>query len=585
MRMSKRISLVFVAICILLLGGCSYFGNNYYPVHSAANDEASESLNNWTVENSVLNGAPLIEDKRVYTQDDPTEITTFYITLYPTVDDEGNTITFKDFDLHTARNHDYNPTLNVLIQEGDANGLKVDGLGYLDNVANAVMRVRGNSSRGAAIKSYKVIFFDSTGEWKSQTSLNLNKHYGDSTKIAQKFSMDMIARLDNIASLRTEFVHLYIKDLSSDNPDAQFVDYGLYTNTEQPNKTYLKSRGLDENGTLYKAMAFDFRENPDKLKNVDDPAYDENAFETVLGIREGGKDHSALLRMLKDINDYNQDFDTVFNKYFNKDNYLTWMAVNFLLGNEDTISHNFMLYNPSNSLTWYFLPWDYDGTFRFGTERSAYFAPDCLYGVPHYWSIVLHKRFLQDKDNVDALVQKIEEVHRVLNSTATQELVDKYKTVLRQFMAKEPDISATELSPNEIEPYIDGFDDFIEENYQKVVASIQFPMPVYISDPERLPNGKVRFAWEASYDLQGDLLSYDFTVAKDPEMKEVVHSTTDYIGTEVTIENLPAGTYYVKLLIKDGQGHVQFGADNYQLMENGVKLIESYWGVRQAVIN
>ena len=576
MRLSKRISLIFVTICILFLGGCSFFDGTDYPVDSNAQDAAADSLNNWTIETSLLNGAPLVEEKSVYAQDDPAEVTSFYLTLYPTVDDNGNTVTFEDFKLSSARDQSYNPTLNILIQEGDENGLKTDGLGYLDSAANATMRIRGNSSRGASVKSYKIVLYDSTGEWKNLTNLNINKHYYDPTKASQKFSMDMIAKLDNIASLRTQFVHLYIKDLTSDDPNAGFVDYGLYTNTEQPNKSYLRSHGLDENGTLYKVIDFGFREDP-ALKNVDDEGYDEDAFEAILRIREG-KDHSNMLQMLKDVNDFNQDFNTVFNKYFNKDNYLTWMAVNFLLGNEDTTSHNFMLYNPSNSLTWYFLPWDYDGTFRFGTEESHLAVPDSLYGVPHYWGVILHRRFLQDQKNVDLLVQKIEEVHQVMNKSAAQELVDQYKLVLRQFLTRNPDLSYSKLEPNEIEPYLDQYSDYIENNYQRVIASIQYPMPIFTIEPERLPNGKVRFAWEASYDLQGDLLTYDFTLAKDPGMQNIVYSEMGYIGTELTVENLPAGTYYQKLMINDDKGNQQYCAESF-------RSDQMYFGVRQVVLN
>ena len=36
--------------------------------------------------------------------------------------------------------------------------------------------------------------------------------------------------------LRTQFVHLYVKDLT-DSDTGAFVDYGLYTQVEQLNKT------------------------------------------------------------------------------------------------------------------------------------------------------------------------------------------------------------------------------------------------------------------------------------------------------------------------------------------------------------
>jgi hypothetical protein len=586
MTLKKKLvcAAIALAFSVSLLSGCSLFEGTLYPVQSAASEEATDSMNDWTLEGSVLNGAPLEENKSVYEDDDPARITTFYVTVYPTVDDEGDTLTLADFDQQVARVHTYNPTLNCLVQEGDENGLVQDGLGYKDTAANATIRVRGNSSRGAELKSYKIDLYNSTIEWENQSSLNLNKHYGDPSKVAQKFSMDLMAELSDMASLRTRFVRLYIKDLSAENPTGEFVDYGLYTQTEQPNKTYMRSHGLDENGTIYKAEMFNFAENPDYLKNVDDPDYNQEAFETILDIREGGKDHSKLLQMLRDINDYNQDFDAVFDKYFNKDNYLTWMAVNFLLGNEDTTMHNFMLYSPENSLTWYFLPWDYDGTFRYGAERSAYYAPDSLYGVPHYWPIVLHRRFLQNPDNVELLVQKIEEIHSIFTSPENRELLEKYKTVLRQFMDKEPDISHSELPPNEIEPYIDGFMDFMEDNYQKVLASIQYPMPSYIDEPKRLSNGDVQFGWEASYDLQNDLITYDFTLARDPGMTDVVYSQNGYIGTQLSVENLPAGTYYCKLIIRDDKGHQQYGADNYQLLENGTKLLASYWGEKEVVV-
>lgn len=580
----KRVCAVLAALLsVSMLGGCALLEQTDYPTQSAAAEEATASMESWTLEDSVLNGAPLAEDKRIYNGDDPTEITTFYVTIYPTLDDSGNTLTFADFNLHLARDHSYNPTLNCLIQEGDENGLKEGGLGYQDNAANATIRVRGNSSRGADVKSYKIKLYDSTSQWEHQSNLNINKHYFDPSKVAQKFSMDLMARLDHIASMRTRFVRLYIKDMSAESPTGEFVNYGLYTQTEQPNKTYLRNRGLSENGTMYKAAMFNFDQNSEALKNIDDPAYDEAVFETILSIREG-KDHAKLVGMLEDINDYNQDFEGVFNTYFNKDNYLTWMAVNFLLGNEDTTMHNFILYSPENSLTWYLLPWDYDGTFRHGEERSDFNVPDSLYGVPRYWPIVLHRRFLQNPSNVDLLVQRIHEIHAIFTDDESRALLEDYKTVLRQFMTQQPDLSYSRIPPNEIESYIDGFMDFIDNNYERTIASIQYPMPSYMSEPKRLPSGNVQIGWEASYDLQNDLITYDFTLARDPDMTDVVYSVEDYIGTRVEAEDVPAGVYYCKLIIKDDKGNWQYGADYYQLLADGDRLVASYWGVRQVEV-
>ena len=55
----------------------------------------------------------------------------------------------------------------------------------------------------------------------------------------------------------------------------------------------------------------------------------------------------------------------LFAKYFDKSNYLTWMATSILMGNRDTVNQNFALYQPNGSDKFYFLPWDYDGSFGF----------------------------------------------------------------------------------------------------------------------------------------------------------------------------------------------------------------------------
>ena len=64
---------------------------------------------------------------------------------------------------------------------------------------------------------------------------------------------------------------------------------------------------------------------------MDDPLYNKEAFETVLSIREG-KEHSKLIKMLKDINDENKEFNQLFHSYFHEENDLTWLSINILWG-------------------------------------------------------------------------------------------------------------------------------------------------------------------------------------------------------------------------------------------------------------
>lgn len=99
------------------------------------------------------------------------------------------------------------------------------------------------------------------------------------------------------------------------------MDYGLYTQVEQPNKRFLRNHGLDEYGQLYKASMFEFFRYPDALKLADDPKYDLSAFEEVLEVK-GNDDHQKLLTMLDDLNNYSLPTEEVFAKYFDEENYL-----------------------------------------------------------------------------------------------------------------------------------------------------------------------------------------------------------------------------------------------------------------------
>ena len=73
-------------------------------------------------------------------------------------------------------------------------------------------------------------------------------------------------------------------------------------------------------------------------------------------------DAGALARVLDEMGvEYKILSDTladVFAKYFDEENYFTWLAFQMLTGNTDTTSQNFLLYSPQNSQKWYFISWD-----------------------------------------------------------------------------------------------------------------------------------------------------------------------------------------------------------------------------------
>lgn len=61
---------------------------------------------------------------------------------------------------------------------------------------------------------------------------------GEGLRFRNKMAYDLIRGIDQMMGLRTQFVHLYVKDETSGS--NSFDDYGLYTQVEQLNKARSK---------------------------------------------------------------------------------------------------------------------------------------------------------------------------------------------------------------------------------------------------------------------------------------------------------------------------------------------------------
>lgn len=564
-KINEKVVLWLVTVAAAVLFGALY-ADSLILIEEPGEAAGGSTLENWEIADSDLNGAGLHEDKGIYEQD--SNLYDVYISVFPTKDESGQMLDLSAFALHTARDHSYNPVLNCNIQILEE-GRKPDPLLDLDH-KNATIRVRGNSSRGAAYKSYKVKLEEEAGTFFGQKNLNINKHSSDVSKIATKLQTDLLSQIDDIAGYRTYFMRLWIRDASLPEQEQEFVYYGLYTETEQPNKTYLETRGLGSNAVLYKASDFSFAMS-DVLVNVDDPAYSEEAFETVLAIREGS-DHGKLLEMLAAVNDTTADFGEIFRTYFDEDNYLTWLAFNILMGNEDITNHNYILYNPDNSLTWYFIPWDFDGALRFGEHRSTFSQPDSLRGIQTLNVGILHRRYLRLEGSIDKLDARMREL---LDQEITRErvaaLIDSYKPVLEKTMPLYPDVDRLDMEPDELIPYLDGIYSGILDNYEAFRKAAAYPAPMFVAAPERLADGSVRFAWDASYSYQGRPITYNLSLYEDAGMQNLLFEQTKITQTDYILKKpLGEGTYYLKVTAVDDLGREQLSLEHVQNTERFV---------------
>ncbi|MED3575703.1 CotH kinase family protein [Cytobacillus praedii] len=515
------------------------------------------------------------EDARLYEFDKKDSVVTFYITI----GNENEASFYELNNWYSIHNSDTtSPKLDIMIQEGTEKGIKEGLFGFDETEMNASIQLRGKSTRVAAQKSFKIKFFDSAGLWRGQKTLNLNKHPYDASRVRNKLSFDYFTKIPGLTSMRTQFVHLYVKDLTNKDSKGTFVDYGLYTQIEQANERFLAAHGLDSNGNLYKATNFEFFRYPDQLKLETDSAFNKEEFEKILE-NKGSNDNRKLLSMLDDVNNYSLNINEVVEKHFDKENYLTWVATNILMGNSDVTTQNFYLYCPSNSEKWYFLPWDYDGAWRSSpTEEQHSDLADWQDGLSNYWGSVLHKRFFKDSKNVEALSKKIEELTSIINPENTKKLLDEYYPTVSQFVKKSPDKDFLDV---EIAEYDDVYYGIVNEsliNKEIYYNNLEKPMPFFLDDRE-IENRHHAFTWDPSYDIQGDDLFYTLQISTDPSFTHIIHEQKDMIETEFTYQ-LPKGTYYWRVIAKDSKGNVQTAFDLYE-DEDGTK----YFGVKKIIIN
>lgn len=525
-------------------------------------------LNNSVVKMSTdVDGVPLQDNPDIYQYDDPGSVVTMYVVVRRGNDLENTNHSWAEVNNATKfffenMEHVLVPQAEVILQIGDENGPLPGELGYGELVTNATIQIRGSGTSMRPQKSYKIEMFDGAGRWREQKTIALNKHISDPTRARNKLSFDLLKAIPNTTSLRTQFVHLYVKDETSDPPAQAYVDYGLFTQVEQPNQRFLRNHYLDRYGQLYKTIMFEFFRYPDQLRAADDPLYDPIAFETVLEIK-GNQDHTKLIQMLDDVNNWAIPIEDTFEKYFNAENYFTWMAFNILVGNVDTNAQNFYLYSPQNSQTWYFMPWDYDGAFFRQAEISVEYSPLAI-GVSNYWGAVLHQRVLMAPQYREKLHEKVLEVLEILTPERLKSMTDIYRPVTDRYVDQMPDVA---YLPATLAQYDQAYSIIPNEpqlNYAYFLESLEKPMPFFLGTPEEIESeGTFRFAWGEAYDFDAEEITYHFLVATDWNFENVVLEATLVDRNQIVAPKLEPGLYFWRVLATNESGQTQVPFDDY----------------------
>lgn len=492
---------------------------------------------------STVPAPELAEDRFVYEQDG-VGLLKVALSLHP----KAGGYTLADVNSDSDPNDAYKPRVDLWFTDGTyASGRTND---------NAMIQQRGQTTRLSPQKSYSVHLYSGEPDWRGHHILHFNKHPYDLTKVRNRLSFDLMKGVRHLTSLRTSFVQLGMDG----------VPYGLFTQVEDPSPRSWLSHGLDggPDAQLYKAQFMEFERYPGELMTRDSPGYDEARFNSHVEIK-GSKDHQKLLNMLDDLNQGVIPIDRVVAKHFNRDNFMTWLAVNILMDNKDTTSQNFHLYSPADSACFYLTPWDYDGAWGFYNQPSEGGSPWLSRwhsGICNWWSSVLVRRWLQVPGNVVDLESRVAQLAAVeLSEARIGTLLDAYKAQVKSVISQEPDLAnlptvatTTEGRFAEWESEYARLRTVVSSNLAGFKQSLSRPMPVFLGVPSH-EEGGWRLFWDASYHLQGHPLVYDVTVARTPAMApaDVVFEAKaiQVVTALVPEEKLPSGTYFLRVIVRD----------------------------------
>lgn len=390
------------------------------------------------------------------------------------------------------------------------------------------LRIRGDGSRQFPKKSLK-LKFDGIPFVNGSSTLNFNAEYEDKSYL-RSFLSSLVYKMTGQTCFSTEHIRVYLNG-----------DYlGLYLMVENMDGDFLDANNYDPQGALYKATA-----EGACMSIYDDIANDWEQ-------KTGPENKEELAHFIDQINQVSiDDYPGFCDINMNYNQVVNLIACNMVLSNTSTYYHNYYMYHDVHgSGRWEMMPWDLDKTFSINAWRNhTYSSPPWTPDNPFLEKAILHPGMMADiNDRANHIFQEIfkadilhpiiDSLLAVIESSVIEDTTDNIENLddWMFFVQKEKD-------------YIDYYPGLLNWYFNHVQSSFTCEATPGVYPPT------VTFNWTASVDPDGYPVDYRLLLTSgnrfQPELTQVFDGIQD---TFLTIENIPEGNYFWKVISTDASG-------------------------------
>ncbi|MFC2130184.1 CotH kinase family protein [Bacteroidota bacterium] len=393
------------------------------------------------------------------------------------------------------------------------------------------MRIRGDGSRRYSKKSLK-IKFDDDAFHTDRKVLNLNANMDDRSYMHCYIAYRLFSAI-GYPCIKVEHVRVYINAVYS----------GLFIQIENVDEDFLVSREYSPIGNLYKATHDGASLASEKEVYS---LWEKKTYES--------SDRQDLIELINNLNAVSDsEFYQYAKKTYDYDKLVTILAMNMLIANGSTYTHNYYMYHDSlKSGKWIMFPWDFDKIFYHYTIRYEY-CP-----TPDVWlpdnpllkkSMMCEQVFTDIKNKSDSIV------HTVFNEEFLIPIIDSLTNALKESVINDTNDLIEDYAYWEEIIGKDRY--FIKNRYNSLLNQFNVrPLQFKVDKTPDVITGPVTFKWHPSASPRGLDISYDVFIGTKPFFVEGVSYL--YKGIKDTIftfnEKLTEGIkYYWNITATDGE--------------------------------